>query len=130
MLDLCHIRKGQMPALYESYEVVGTLLPDTARELGLSPHCKVMAGASDNAAAAIGTGTVGDGTCNISLGTSGTIFIPSTRFHQVTGHALHSFNHADGSYHLYHRLYNHGNAMPKAVQESSFCADAVLMYSS
>ena len=100
MLDLCHIRKGQMPALYESYEVVGTLLPDTARELGLSPHCKVMAGASDNAAAAIGTGTVGDGTCNISLGTSGTIFIPSTRFHQVTGHALHSFNHADGSYHL------------------------------
>ena len=43
MLDLCHIRKGQMPALYESYEVVGTLLPDTARELGLSPHCKVMA---------------------------------------------------------------------------------------
>lgn len=100
MLDLCHIRKEQMPSLYESYEVVGTLLPDAARELGLSPHCKVMAGAGDNAAAAIGTGTVGDGTCNISLGTSGTIFIPSTRFHQVPGHALHSFNHADGSYHL------------------------------
>ena len=100
MLDLCHIRKEQMPSLYESYEVVGTLLPDAARELGLSPHCKVMAGAGDNAAAAIGTGTVGDGTCNISLGTSGTIFISSDHFRVDPHNALHSFDHADGGYHL------------------------------
>ena len=31
---------------------------------------RVAAGAGDNAAAAVGTGTVGDGKCNISLGTS------------------------------------------------------------
>ena len=59
-----------------------------------------MAGAGDNAAAAVGTGTVGDGQCNISLGTSGTIFISSKEFGVDQNNALHSFCHADGSYHL------------------------------
>ena len=38
--------------------------------MGLTENVKVIAGAGDNAAAAVGTGTVGDGKCNISLGTS------------------------------------------------------------
>ena len=54
----------------------------------------------DNAAAAVGTGTVGDGSCNISLGTSGTIFISSEKFGVDENNALHSFVHADGQYHL------------------------------
>ena len=57
--------------------MVGTLKPEVAEELGFSADVKVVAGAGDNAAAAVGTGTVGDGQCNISLGTSGTIFISS-----------------------------------------------------
>ena len=61
---------------------------------------KVIAGAGDNAAAAVGTGTVGDGACNISLGTSGTVFISSREFGVDENNALHSFDHADGSYHL------------------------------
>ena len=43
---------------------------------------------------------VGDGQCNISLGTSGTIFISSKNFGVDENNALHSFCHADGSYHL------------------------------
>ena len=50
--------------------------------------------------AAVGTGTVGDGQCNISLGTSGTVFISSKNFGVDEHNALHSFCHADGSYHL------------------------------
>ena len=61
---------------------------------------KVVAGAGDNAAAAIGTGTVADGGCNISLGTSGTVFIPSDKFSVDNLNALHSFCHANGKYHL------------------------------
>ncbi|MBU3803245.1 MAG: xylulokinase, partial [Candidatus Cellulosilyticum pullistercoris] len=53
-----------------------------------------------NAAAAIGTGTVGEGRCNISLGTSGTIFISSEKFGVDENNALHAFAHADGHYHL------------------------------
>lgn len=61
------------------------------------PGC---AGAGDNAAAAIGTGVIGDGGCNISIGTSGTVFISSKRFASDRNNALHSFAHADGAYHL------------------------------
>ncbi len=100
MLDICSITENQMPKLYESYEEVGTLLPEIAEELGLQCGITVVAGAGDNAAAAVGTGTVSDGKCNISLGTSGTIFISSDKFSVDPFNALHSFCHADGGYHL------------------------------
>lgn len=100
MLEICGIRAQQLPKLFESYEVVGTLRKDIADELGFSDEVKVIAGAGDNAAAAVGTGTVGDGKCNISLGTSGTIFISSNQFGVDQHNALHSFAHADGHYHL------------------------------
>ena len=100
MLEICGITEEQLPKLYESWEVVGTLKPEIAKELGFSENVKVVAGAGDNAAAAVGTGTVGDGQCNISLGTSGTIFISSSNFSVDNNNALHSFDHADGYYHL------------------------------
>ena len=100
MLDICGIREEQLPGLYESYEVVGNLKPEIAEKLELGTDVKVIAGAGDNAAAAVGTGTVGDGQCNISLGTSGTIFISSKTFGVDEYNALHSFAHADGNYHL------------------------------
>lgn len=100
MLAVCGITEVQLPRLFESYEVVGTLLPEVARELGLQESVKIIAGAGDNAAAAVGTGTVGEGMCNISLGTSGTIFITSETFAVDPHNALHAFAHADGKYHL------------------------------
>ncbi len=100
MCDICGITEEQLATCYESYEAVGTVLPEIAKELGIPETVKVAAGAGDNAAAAVGTGTVGDGMCNISLGTSGTIFISSKNFGVDKYNALHSFAHADGSYHL------------------------------
>ena len=100
MMEICSVREEQLPKLYESYEVVGTLKKEIAGELGVSSAVKVIAGAGDNAAAAVGTGTVGDGRCNISLGTSGTVFISSRKFGVDKYNALHSFDHADGAYHL------------------------------
>lgn len=100
MLEICGIREDQLPCLHESSEVVGTLREDIAAVLGLSPEVKVVIGAGDNAAAAIGTGVTGEGMCNISLGTSGTLFVSSTSFIDPGNHALHSFCHADGCWHL------------------------------
>ena len=100
MLKICSVDKEQMPKLFESYEVIGTLKPEIADTLGLPETVKVIAGAGDNAAAAVGTGTVGEGACNISLGTSGTIFISSKQFSVDPNNALHSFAHADGKWHL------------------------------
>lgn len=100
MLALCGVTEAQMPRLFESFEAVGTLRPEIAGKLGLSADVTVCAGAGDNAAAAVGTGVVGSGGCNISLGTSGTVFISSDRFRVDPHNALHAFAHADGGYHL------------------------------
>ena len=100
MLNLCGVLESQLPRLYESWQPVGTLTAEAARTLGLPQSVIVCAGAGDNAAAAIGCGAVGEGKCNISLGTSGTVFITSEKFGVDEKNALHSFAHADGGYHL------------------------------
>ena len=100
MCEICGVSEDQLATCYESYEKVGCVLPEVADELGLPHKVVVAAGAGDNAAAAVGTGTVGDNMCNISLGTSGTIFISSDYFGVDQNNALHSFAHADGHYHL------------------------------
>jgi xylulokinase len=104
MLKLCSVGKAWLPRPYESYQAVGTLTRSMAARLGLRPEVIVAAGAGDNAAAAIGTATVSGGhpdcRCNISIGTSGTVFIASDTFRADRNNALHAFAHADGAYHL------------------------------
>ena len=93
MLEILGIDEKYLPLVFESFEVIGN-----TDKLGLS--CPVVAGAGDNAAAAVGTNTVAEGQCNISLGTSGTVFIPTDSFVKPKNPALHSFCHANGKYHL------------------------------
>ena len=100
MLAICGVEEKQMPKLFESYACIGTVKPEIAKALGLPQGVKVAAGAGDNAAAAVGTGVVGEGGCNISLVTSGTVFISSKSFGVDKYNALHAFAHADGGYHL------------------------------
>ena len=100
MLEICGVEEAWMPRLFESYEAVGTLKSELALELGFPRNVKIAAGAGDNAAAAVGTATVGNGQCNISIGTSGTVFISSDSFGVDKNNALHAFAHADGHYHL------------------------------
>ena len=100
MLDIVGVKESQMAKIFESYEPIGKIRPEMAEKLGISPNAVIAAGAGDNAAAAVGTGTVGEGACNLSLGTSGTLFISSTHFGVDEKNGLHSFAHADGNYHL------------------------------
>ncbi len=101
MCEICGITDDMLPQLFESYEKIGTLKSDIARELGVSDSVVIAAGGGDNAASAVGTGTIGEGKCNISLGTSGTLFISANRFIPTLGHtALHSFAHSHGQFHL------------------------------
>jgi xylulokinase len=95
MCKKCGITQDMLPVLYESYEATGKL----KAEYGL-PNAVLCAGAGDNAGAAIGTATLRDGDCSISLGTSGTIFLPCDEFNTECGTALHNFAHANGKYHL------------------------------
>lgn len=106
MLDVCGINEKQLPTVFESYEEVGSLKPEVVEELGILPRggksrnrVIVVAGAGDNAAAAVATGTVHDGDCNLSIGTSGTVFITAKHFKDTPNHALHNFCDATGKYH-------------------------------
>ena len=100
MLAICGVRSEQLPTLHESYEAVGKVTDAIKFELGLKGEAIVAAGAGDNAAAAVGTGAVGPSKCNLSIGTSGTIFITSDKFLVDPKNSLHAFCHADGAFHL------------------------------
>ncbi len=98
ILERYGIKEEWLPKVLESDECAGTLKDAIASELGTG-EVKIIIGAGDNAAAAIGTGTVKDGDCNISLGTSGTIFTVSDKFSLDRESAIHSFCSASRNYH-------------------------------
>ncbi|MBV8660179.1 MAG: FGGY-family carbohydrate kinase [Burkholderiales bacterium] len=64
------IDADKFPELVRCTEVIGTVLPEVATELGLDPATRVIAGAIDNTAAAIGAGTLADGDAHLYIGTS------------------------------------------------------------
>lgn len=99
MLDLIHIDESKLPKVFESYEAIGNIKTDIAKELSFSENVKIVIGAGDNAASAIGTGTINDGDCNISLGTSGTVFVATDSFNCDRENAIHSFCSASEKYH-------------------------------
>ena len=99
MCEICSVNIDTLPTLFESYEKIGTLLPELANELGLG-EITIAIGAGDNAGAAVGTGISNSGDCNVSLGTSGTVFISQDTFVKNECGALHNFCHANGKYHL------------------------------
>ncbi|MDD4112473.1 MAG: xylulokinase [Herbinix sp.] len=100
MLNICGLKEEQMAKVFESYEVVGNLSKKASEETGLPTSVKVIAGGGDQAVASVGTGTVGKGKCNVSLGTSGVVFISAQEFAVDDKNALHAFCHADGKYHF------------------------------
>ena len=79
VLDKLDISPELLGTLYESCQVTGTLLPEIAEATGLSSSTKVVGGAGDNAAAAVGTGVVRDGRAFTTIGTSGVVFAHSSQ---------------------------------------------------
>ena len=79
VLEKLDIDRELLGKVYESCEITGTLLPEVAERTGLSEATKVAGGAGDNAAAAVGTGVVRDGTAFTTIGTSGVVFAHSSQ---------------------------------------------------
>jgi xylulokinase len=61
MLEALGIEESQLPAIVEPGVAVGTVLPQVAQLLGLSPSTVVCTGALDQACGAIGVGAAGPG---------------------------------------------------------------------
>lgn len=72
MFEKFGIDPDMFPTLGVLGDVVGTVLPEVAEELGLSPETKVVMGAQDQRCASFGAG-IDDGIITISLGTASAI---------------------------------------------------------
>jgi xylulokinase len=99
MLDLLGINQDVLPKVYESFEVIGNVSKQASKDTGLLTKTKVIAGAGDQAAGAVGTGTVNPGALSVALGTSGVVFASSESFYVDNKNRLHSFCHANGKWH-------------------------------
>jgi len=100
MLEFIGINEAMLPKLHESYEVTGTVTDEVKALLGLEGEILVVAGAGDQAAGAVGTGTVEEGVVSVTLGTSGVVFAAHETYAvDQAGNRLHAFCHANGKYH-------------------------------
>lgn len=99
VLDFIGITEKQLPKLHESYEVTGKLSDKLKEELGLLQDVIIVGGAGDQAAGAIGTGTVSEGVVSVTLGTSGVVFAAHDHYKVDAQNRLHAFCHASGRYH-------------------------------
>jgi xylulokinase len=68
---LAHIRPDQLAEIRESADVVGRITREAARRTGVPEGTPVVNGCGDLAAAALGSGALGDGEFHLNLGTSG-----------------------------------------------------------
>ena len=75
MLDAFQLDPALLPRVFESQEITGTVSKTGAEATGLLEGTRVIAGAGDNAAGAIGMGIVSPGTVSATIGTSGVVFV-------------------------------------------------------
>jgi len=94
LMERLNLSPELFPPVVESCEVIGELTREAAASLGLWPGTPVVAGAGDQAAAAIGTGVVRPGIVSATMGTSGVVFAHSDRPVPNDDGVLQSFCHA------------------------------------
>lgn len=73
------LSRALFPEIVPATQVLGTLTPDAARELGLPQDVKVVAGGVDNSCMALGAGAWREGRAYCSLGSSAWIAVSSAK---------------------------------------------------
>jgi xylulokinase len=79
MLDFIGIDESVLPEIKESGELVGTILPQMADELGISPDAKICTGCLDQAAGSIGVGNIKPGIFSENIGAALAICVPTAK---------------------------------------------------
>ncbi|HET9724141.1 MAG TPA: xylulokinase [Actinomycetota bacterium] len=101
ILDALGIDREWLPQTFEGPEVTGTVTEDAASVTGLRAGTPVVAGGGDQAAAAVGVGSVVSGVSSLSLGTSGVVFTTTEGPTIEPEGRLHAFCHSvPGRWHL------------------------------
>jgi xylulokinase len=90
-----------LPRAYESSEVTGEISAVAAEATGLTAGTRVIGGAGDQAASAIGNGIVEPGTVSCTIGTSGVVFAYLSEPAYDAAGRVHTFCHAvPGAWHV------------------------------
>ena len=101
VLEKLHINKDLLGEVYESQEVTGTVNSTAANITGLKEGTKVVGGAGDQAAGAIGNGIVRSGVVSSTIGTSGVVFAQTDEILIDKKGRVHTFCHAvPGTWHI------------------------------
>jgi len=79
MLEELGMTEDNFPEILEPGEVAGTILPEMAEKLGLSPDTKICTGAMDNAIGAVGVGAVRPGVFSESIGSTLAVCVPTEK---------------------------------------------------
>ena len=93
LLAATDLSEDHMPALVEGTQPAGILRGAVAARWGMGGHVVVAGGAGDNAASAVGMGTVAEGRAFVSLGTSGVLFAANASYLPSPQTAVHTFCH-------------------------------------
>lgn len=116
LLQATDLHRHQLPKLYEDPQSTGILRSEVAQRLGLA-RIPVVAGASDNAAGALGMGITDVGQAMLSVGTSGVYFTASDGFRANPAQAVHSFCHAlPNEWHLMSVMLSAASCLDHAAQ--------------
>ncbi|MDO4563282.1 MAG: xylulokinase [Clostridia bacterium] len=89
--DKLHIDKSLLPKVYESVEISGLVSRTASEATGLSIGTIVVAGGGDNACSAIGTGVCSDGKAFTTIGTSGVVFVHTSKMLRDKEGRMHTF---------------------------------------
>lgn len=128
VLAACGLTESHMPRLMEGSALAARLNADVAAQWGVPANIPVAGGAGDNAATAIGMGSVQPNIGFVSLGTSGVIFLTSDQFKPKFESAVHAFCHAlPGMWHQMSVMLNAGSSLAWATQLLGLSHEADLL---
>jgi xylulokinase len=80
MISIFQLDAGILPRVVESHEVTGGLSKSAAAKLGLAAGTPVVGGGGDQPAGAVGNGVVTEGLMSATMGTSGVVYVHSTKY--------------------------------------------------
>jgi xylulokinase len=73
LIDAFGVEREKLPTIVPSATQIGTVSPEIASRLGISPHTALCTGGGDQQCAMVGAGVIRDGLASITLGTAGLV---------------------------------------------------------
>ena len=126
VLDACGLNRENMPKLHEGSEFTGKLRGELAEAWGMK-RVPVAAGGGDNAAGAVGSGTVRAGDAFLSLGTSGVTFLADDSYRPNPEGGVHTFCHAlPGRWHQMSVMLSAASAVDWVARTCGFASPGAL----